>query len=377
CHQLLRSYPFPPKRAAPNPDADWRVAHQMGGAGGGFAWPDLQFAADGHTISFSLRDTLAGGPPVRYLHRVDGSIAAAVFERAVDDLLSLLLERLSARRADADELDGAWHEVREERGDPAATVRRRREALLGLDPDAVAVNDLASIAASGAWMGDAALEETMAVARASGIHEAIGNLRTWSTEPAPELDLAAMGEIRRTWWAARRAFAQPWERGAGLAQLARTGIGLAPDDPVQPDRLAELLRHDVTADRTDGGTLAAGFRSAQCAHRVKFRGIRRHPTSRRFEAARMLADFLDGPTEDAVLPVTDAATARQKVQRSFAQEFLCPAEALARMLPLPSPSDAELEAVADHFGVSDFTVRSALVNRGLADRRLLPPCRRG
>lgn len=368
----LRCEPLPQ-----NPDAEWRLAHQLGGAGGGFAWPDLQFAADGHTVSFSLHDTLAAGTPVRYLHCREGTIAASDFERAVDDLMVALLERLTARRAHEQDLADAWRDVQQERRDPDATARRRREALLGLDPDAIDPAELASLVSSGAWMGTAALEETMAVARAADIRAAIQNLKLWSTQPAPELDLAAMDDLRRSWWSTPRSFAQPWERGAALAALARSSAGLAPDQPVPPDRLRQLLGHDVTADRTDGGAFAAGFRSADCAHRLKLRGIRRRLTSRRFEAARILADFLDAPLDDTVLPITDAATARQKVQRSFAQEFLCPVDALAPMLRLPSPSDAELEAAADHFGVSDFTVRSALVNRGLVDRRLLPGCRQG
>jgi hypothetical protein len=360
-----------------NPDADWRVAHRIGGAGGGYAWPDLQFAADGETIALSLRETLEAGPPVRYLHRFDGSIEAVAFERAVDDVMAVLLERLSARRADAGDLAAAWHEVSAERSDPGATVRRRREALLGLDPDAIPDDELAAVTAAGAWLGDAALEETMAAARASGIESALGALAAWRDRPAAELDLTGMLAARRAWLATPRAFARPWERGAALARLARGEVGLAPDEPVPNDRLASLLGHDVASSRTDGGAIAAGFRAADSPSRLKFHGIRRHPNGRRFEAARIVAEFLDGPTGDTVLPITDAATARQKIQRSFAQEFLCPVEALAGMLTLPAPADAEMEAAADHFGVSEFTVRSALVNREMLDRRFLPWCRGG
>jgi hypothetical protein len=358
-----------------NPDADWRVAHQIGAAGGGFAWPALQFAADGQTVTISLRDTLATGHPVRYLHRVEGMVAASAFERATDELMSVLLGRLSSRRTETDDLVMAWHEVDSERRDPKAAVRRRREALLGLDPDAMSAEEMATVASSGEWMGASALEETMAAARGAGIRPAIAQLMDWSMRDGPELDLTALDKVDRDWRATARPFEEPWERGVALAGLVRNGIGLASDEPVRTDWLAKLLGHDVTIGHVDAGALAAGFRSVAHPNRVRFRGIRRRSTSRRFEAARMLADYLDGSPLDAVLPVTDASTARQKVQRSFAQEFLCPAGALAKMLTLPAPSDAELEAAADHFVVSDFTVRSALVNRGLVDRRFLPECR--
>ena len=93
------------------PDADWRVAHQIGGAGGGFLWPALQFAADGETVALTLNDTLEAGQAVRYLRRAEGNIDAATFERAVDDLMTLLLERLTSRGVQAAELVDAWTTV--------------------------------------------------------------------------------------------------------------------------------------------------------------------------------------------------------------------------------------------------------------------------
>lgn len=119
------------------------------------------------------------------------------------------------------------------------------------------------------------------------------------------------------------------------------------------------------------GRLAAGFRIPDVGGKVRFHGVRRHPTGRRFEAARLLADSLDGPAADLVLPITVGSTARQKVQRLFAKVFLCPVEGLRQVLP-PQPSEADIENAAEHFDVSELTVRSALVNRGLVDRSYLP-----
>lgn len=120
--------------------------------------------------------------------------------------------------------------------------------------------------------------------------------------------------------------------------------------------------------------MAAGFRSPAAPLQLRCFFNRRHPVSRRFEAARLIADAVDGPADDSVLPVTEGSTARQKVQRSFAQEFLCPTKALMELLPLPYPSDALIEETAERFDVSEYTVRSALVNRGLVDRHYLPGC---
>lgn len=363
-----------PAPAAPDPD--WRMAHEIAGAGGGFAWPTLQFASDGQTVNLALRDSLQADQPVRYLRRAEGVISASTFERAIDQLMAQLLGRLSGRRVEAPDLAKVWHEIQLERQDPALTERRRREALLGLDPDEIDAGQLSAIISAGLWMGESALDETLAAARSPKITQTIDYLKGRSFSADVNLDLSALDGVRYEWCSRRQRFAEPWQRGAALAALAREQIGIASSDSIPQDRLSDLVGFDVMNARPSEGPMAAGFRVSGESNKVRFSGIRRHPTGRRFEAARLLADTVDGPDSDVVLPITDASTARQKVQRSFAQEFLCPEEGLRHLLP-PMPSDSDIEGAAEHFGVSDFTVRSTLVNRGLVDRSYLPDARYG
>ena len=58
-------------------------------------------------------------------------------------------------------------------------------------------------------------------------------------------------------------------------------------------------------------------------------------------------------------------------QRAFAAEFLCPIEALLARLD-DDLSDDAIEEAADHFGVSERTAQSQLVNHGY-----LPVCALG
>lgn len=90
-------------------------------------------------------------------------------------------------------------------------------------------------------------------------------------------------------------------------------------------------------------------------------------TGRRFEVARLLADRLLVDTEDPLRPATRAATFRQKMQRAFAAEFLCPFEALRDMLDGDCSQDA-MEEAARHYRVSPLLVRAHLANHGLVDR---------
>jgi len=70
---------------------------------------------------------------------------------------------------------------------------------------------------------------------------------------------------------------------------------------------------------------------------------------------------------DRWLPVTDAATARQKLQRAFAAEFLCPIESLKNYLGAEFLPEA-FEEAAEHFGISERAITSHLANNHLIPR---------
>ena len=63
------------------------------------------------------------------------------------------------------------------------------------------------------------------------------------------------------------------------------------------------------------------------------------------------------------LPVTDTGTARQKTQRAFATEFLCPILALDEYLNHDFSPEA-VEEAGEYFGVSELAVKSHLANHG-------------
>jgi Zn-dependent peptidase ImmA (M78 family) len=93
--------------------------------------------------------------------------------------------------------------------------------------------------------------------------------------------------------------------------------------------------------------------------RFVFRKARKD--ARRFEAARFLGDFLMASPDDRWLPLTDTKTARQKMQRAFAAEFLMPIEELVGFMGNDF-SNERMESAAEEFQVSSLAVRSHLAN---------------
>ena len=82
----------------------------------------------------------------------------------------------------------------------------------------------------------------------------------------------------------------------------------------------------------------------------------------------MAADCLDNQGNEHLLPVTRASTARQKFQRAFAQEFLCPTEELKDFLEGTPMGDDDINEAAAYFEVSPLTIKRTLVNKGCLER---------
>ena len=93
--------------------------------------------------------------------------------------------------------------------------------------------------------------------------------------------------------------------------------------------------------------------------RLHFR--KRNRAGLRFEAARLLCDELIAPDGDQWLSATDSRTSRQKVQRAFAAQLLCPIEHLDEFLS-GDYTQERIEDAAEHFGISPLAISSHLAN---------------
>jgi hypothetical protein len=97
---------------------------------------------------------------------------------------------------------------------------------------------------------------------------------------------------------------------------------------------------------------------------------KRHPTAKRFEFSRFLADYVDySAASDSWLASTDINTSRQKYQRAFAAEFLCPIDSLVEFLGNDF-SESAIEDASTHFNVSEKVVESLLVNNNYLTNRM-------
>jgi hypothetical protein len=162
----------------------------------------------------------------------------------------------------------------------------------------------------------------------------------------------------------------PWERAEAAARIAREIWGLN-GQPVQNEQLVRLVG---AAPRLLIGQVPAGVSMPAAKWTTPAREAwtvvlkSRWEVGRRFELCRLIADGLVAPEGELLLPATAAKTSRQKFQRAFAQEFLCPSDALLERLGSLSPDDEDIEDAAQYFDVSPLLIRSKLANKDILPR---------
>ena len=340
------------------PSLPWRLAHELPSSGFGFLWPLLVFDSDGASIRIHCKSNLDSREPVRFLEHFHQTIPAEAFVQAVDDFIQTVLARLSACGVVETPLETLWQDLLAERQEPQSATVRKIEALLGFDPDEAPQDILQRLLHLADRAGPSAVDEIAPVCSSNPLIT-LDQLECIASTPGleghPILHLAVPSPPSR----------KPWELGWELARQVRQQLGIN-GDPVSDSHLSSLLGLSLSfTNRTPThrkAPLSLAIRDNVSGKlRLFFR--KSNIPGLRFEAARFLCEHLLSPPHERWLPVTDIRTNRQKTQRAFAAELLCPIEPLRGFLNADL-SDEAIDQAADHFNVSPWAVTSTLVNHG-------------
>ena len=355
-------------------DPAWRLRHCLSAVGDGYSWPNLEFASDGEAIHIQLCSGSASRTaPIRYVNNLNEWVAAEEFECAIDRFLEAVAGRLDTMQHPETDLDALLGDLRAERNDSEVARWRRLEAIAGYDPDEAPEAFIRDLLAESDSIGWPSIQELAAASRQRALQD-LTSLREELTQRGtsfqvadlPRLHDAVKGDV------GNRAL-PPWSRASAAARAARKIFGLNGEVVTNP-RLAELFSVPEQLFQTGDPANVPYSASFHCDEQRQNRlGInKRLSTSRRFAVCRLLGDRLCSDLETTPLSTaTDAATARQKFQRAFAQELLCPFDTLMNVLGSDAPTDDEIDIAAEHFQVSPLLVRTTLVNRHILPRDTL------
>jgi len=203
----------------------------------------------------------------------------------------------------------------------------RWRPLLGYDPDEAPEELMAALLARGELSGYDAVSEVLAqnTTDSPEILDALFRNAQGHAEPMFVPDT----ETLRAKTAGIDSSLLPWERAAVAARAARKYWAL-PDGPISNRQLMDLFSlsgNIFTDNHRAKSTMTVGFRNG-VPDRLDICLNTSYPTNHRFALPRLVGDRLYSLDTDKFQPVTTVKTARQKFQRAYAQEFLCPSDAL-------------------------------------------------
>ena len=351
----------------------WRVSHRIGNAGYGYVWPDVSFSSDWQSVHISSRPTAKWeAEPIRYLNHFDCLVPVKEFEKGVDDFVNGTVARLSGVLSDQSDLSMLWNEVTQERLDPESSESRILEACMGYEPDEAPSWLLDALRQHTDSFGVNAIKEMAAAYKDEAIPHLM-DLRGSASRDGIVAHVPECGDIRSRITSESDDSDIPWRRAERAAEIARDVWDLVP--PISTRKFCDLL--DISQDSfledqsSAWGPFMAGFRDSATSERFHVSLNRKYSTSRRFDLARLLADHLVTGGQDRLLPGTRSKTSRQKFQRAFAQEFLCPFDALREHVKSGAPTSDEIDDAAQYFGVSPIVIHTTLVNKGMLERESL------
>ena len=361
----------------------WQQAHQTASIGGGWLWPRLTFDSDGHNIAISSAGSEATvTEPVSFLGEEDEQfVSASAFEQAVDSFVQDVISQLTTNKLAPNSVSRMWHELQDERSDSDLTTYRRFEALLGRNPDEGDEAIIRQLTRDRSILGEQAANEVAAnapltqgaavtahgllrIARQTGfdISERNGVSSPMTDNSMTLMESDYPGPL------------VPWQVGQNAAKSLRLSEGLG-EGSISDRLLCDMcgLPAGVITKSSRAKSPMAYTVSSKRGKRIVFRA--RVATGRRFDAARLLGDKLLVRNAESLQPATRTHTFRQKMQRAFAAELLCPFDALLDRLD-GDYSDDSIEEAAKKFRVSPMLVATRLENSGMLDShhtRFAPP----
>jgi len=353
----------------PRPDApppDWHFSHCLGTVGAGYLWPNITIYSDRERAILSAKPTRPKGfAAFRFTADQTVIVPSKVFESTLDILMEQIQGKLRTDGIGSTNLDRIWSEILVERAEPETASQRELEAMLGYDPDEADPDRIRKLLNDASELGHDAVVELSAGRLRGHWPPTADEIASLADDLGTEVRPADIARIERLDLGVR-ATTPAWAQGYRAARALREQHGLG-QQPLTDETLAELCA--VSPGILEAGrgaplsfTLDDDIHERGC---VVLRST--YPVNKRFDLARMLGDRIGSGLGERMIPVTGAHTYRQKLQRAFAAELLCPFDALEAFLD-GDYSDSAREDAAGHFSVSERTVATLLVNHKRLDR---------
>lgn len=349
-------------------DVEWRIAHEIGAVDSGYVWPRIAFISDLENVYIHARPTMDRNQSVRYINGTETiqSVSLGVFNNVISGFIQQVIDRLDGLGEMDTTIKDFWEIILEERSNPEIAFYRKVEAMLGYDPDEANKQVMDFALHNFERIGEHSLEELAPVyGRLS--KNTLLDVEEFFTDRGvlgnPQIASSTPGDFTID-------AHQPWKQATRDAKIVREKIDLDASKPIESNRLLDLLGV-ASCDRDKWAATATGSQNASVGVTDRNKGQIRYVPRKtnlhggRFEMARFLGDHLTMQGSEWLVGA-DTHTVRQKYQRAFAAELLCPIDGLTDFLQGDFSTDRQLDA-AEHFQVGERVVSSILANTGFVE----------
>lgn len=344
------------------PPVDWRLRHELNSASGGALWPPVMIYSVGDRISFSpsVGKKAINGPQSYFPFNV-GMVPASEYEAQLDSFFSAAISHC-AQSEDVNGLTSLLRQITTERSDSELAAWRRLEACLGFDPDAAPDEVIYALVALEDVAGEDGVEEAAHAQPGTNAAHSLSLAIEASRESSVEVDLSLAAVLKLSGHFPNNG--SPSEMAESAATELRSILGIkrgplkkAAFEDLFKSRWAALKNASATARELPYGASLRGEKNTRLALQTI------NPTLRRFELARQFGDAVWRKSSSFGI-VSRSKSDRQKFQRAFAHNFLCPFEDLQQVIDVNDPKSEDISAAAKDFDVHPTVVHNQLVYRG-------------
>lgn len=350
-------------RSSQSVSSDWRIRHELNSASGGALWPPVMIYSSSDRVVFapSFGRNTVGGPQQYFDFRV-ATVGAEEYEAEIDRFIDAVIGHC-AQEMDGKALAEIFRQVKAERIDPELAGWRRLEACLGFDPDQAPDTVIDALVAFEETVGEDGVDEAANAYPGAQSPSVLRDVIEATRASNVELDLRLSHSVDFS--IDFPSTASPWMLAEAAAENLREKIGIR-RGPLKRQEFADIFRarwDDLKAATATARNLpyCARLSVKSDSSLLSLKTFSAH--DRRFELARFLGDAVWCDVGSFGI-ISHAKTDRQKFQRAFAHNLLCPFDDIRQHIDLNNPTDEDIDATARKFHVHSTVVRNQLIYKG-------------
>ena len=347
----------------------WDFSHRLSTIGSGYDWPNISIYSDGYNSyldsTWAVRDSVGS---FEYFDSSLVIVSTKALEEAMSKFINDTIKSLNCEGIRHSNLYRIWSDLTSEQANRDDAFYRAMEARLGFDPDELDEKAIIKVFGNAESIGPDALNEVAADEALAGNSTddfpSIETFQNASNEFGSDVlfnSMATLSEEFSSHSNGKLLYGkdEAWRIGKKLAGMLRSQEKLNGQN-ISNCRLAQYagVNKSMISDASNcWEKMSFCLNNKEAVSKLTLRP--KWETGRRFGLARLVGDRVArkywGFSEERLSPATSTSSYRQRLQRAFAAELLCPIDYIDEITGKNYSLEMQKKA-ANEFNVSEQVV---------------------